>query len=78
MSNVITPGFNTLLPVPVERILEANKDLEYVLVLGYNKEGEFVAACSEADMAKATYVAQQFVTQVHIGGYGGIKPLARP
>lgn len=78
MDNVIRPGFTTLQDIPVDTVLDGNKDLEYVLVLGYNKSGEFVAACSEADLAKATFAAQHFITQVHVGGYGGLVPLARP
>ena len=43
-------GLITSLPIPVERILNAalDADLDTVLVLGYDKDGSFYFADSEA------------------------------
>lgn len=71
MGTIVRPGFNTLNDLKPDDVLEGNKgQLEYVLVIGYNKDGALVVACSEASLEKATYWAERFKAAVHMGVYG--------
>lgn len=50
MNNVIPLGCVTKLDLPVDRVLEAAKDqIEGVVILGYDKEGESYFASTYAD-----------------------------
>ena len=50
MGKVIPLNCITTLDLPVDRVLEAAKDkLEGVVLIGYDKEGEFYAASTYAD-----------------------------
>lgn len=62
-------GCETSLPIPVERVLEGAKDLEYCLVLGIDSEGNFVAATSEGDLQRALWFATKFIHKCHSGAY---------
>lgn len=77
-NKVVGIGCTTLHPIPVERILDAAKHLEYVLIIGYEPDGKPYVACSEGDLAKATYAAQKFITEVHTGKYGDDTPRTIP
>ena len=70
MGEVVVLNGYTTLPIPIERVLEGNKDLTSVLVLGWNKDGKFVAAASGGDFESAVFAAQRFIHKVHAGDYG--------
>lgn len=56
----------TTLPLSPEKLLEAAKDkLTDVLILGWDKEGNFYAASSDADMARNLYLASKFAHKIH-------------
>ena len=69
MGDVVILDCDTTLPVPVDRVLDAAKKLETVLVLGWDADGQFYAACSNGSMESATYMAQKFIYKVHSGDY---------
>jgi hypothetical protein len=73
MGDVIKWTGNTRLPIPVADVCEESKDLEYVLILGLDKDGHFVVRCSEADIYKATYLANQFIHKEHNGDYESVE-----
>lgn len=72
MGEVVLLGGWTKLPIPVDRVLDGAKqhELETVLVLGWDKNGKFYAAASEADSQASTYMAQRFIHKTHAGDYG--------
>lgn len=70
MGDVVVLGNYTTLPIPVERVLNGGKDLEVVLVIGVDKDGKFHAACSQADLRGAVFLAQRFVHKALHGDYG--------
>lgn len=43
--------------------------LERVLVLGFDKDGEFIAATSQPDLAEAAWLATKFIHKCHNGDY---------
>ncbi len=66
MTNVVDLHCITTADIPSDKILEAAKtQLSDVLVLGWTKDGKFYAASSEADLAKALYLASKFIHKVH-------------
>lgn len=67
--NVVILPVETLLPIPVERVLDGARHLKYVLVLGWTEEGEFYAACSDGDMHAALFAATKFQHKLHAGDY---------
>ena len=55
--NVIPLGCVTRLDLPPDRVLEGAKDvLESVVVIGWDKDGEFYAASSIADGAEVNWL----------------------
>ena len=56
-NNVIPLGNVTRLDVPVDRILDAAKgELQSVVVIGWDNEGEFYAASSIADGGEVNWL----------------------
>jgi hypothetical protein len=53
MSNVIDIGCKTKLDIPVEKILEASKDLDVAIVIGW-RDDNFSLAMSSGDIAEAS------------------------
>ncbi len=71
MGDVVELGGYTRLPIAPDKVLQAAVgELDYVLVLGYNKDGTMYAACSESDLAKSTFLATHFAHRVHAGDFG--------
>lgn len=53
-------GGITKLDLPADRILEQNiGELEGVLIMGYNKQGQFIAASSYADGGLVLWLMEQ-------------------
>lgn len=69
MGEVVILGGETRLPIPVERVLEGAKDLEYVLVLGLDSEGNFISATSEGNLQRALWFATKFIHKCHNGDF---------
>ena len=70
MGDVVTLNVETNLPIPVDRVLDGARDMECVLVLGFDKEGNFTAATSlGGDGTKAVSLAQRFVHKYYAGDY---------
>jgi hypothetical protein len=65
---VILNGW-TNLDIPVERVLEGARDLEYVLILGVKQDGSFVAASNKADLRQGLWAASKYIHKVHNGDY---------
>lgn len=77
-SNVVVMNGPTRLPIPVERVLDGHKDLEAVLVLGFDKSGNFTAATSTADLYACADMCQRFLHKLYRGDYdGGFSPSRR-
>lgn len=70
MGEVVHFGGITKADIPVETVLDGAKECEYVLVLGYDKDGNLVASSSTADLERSVFIATQFVHKVHAGEYG--------
>lgn len=65
MSVVEFRGITTQ-PIETDKILDAAKGhLSDVLVLGWDKDGKFYAAASDADLKHALYLASKFIHKVH-------------
>ncbi len=62
------PGL-TRHPIPVEDVCEAAKDLEYILVIGYDKDGELAVRSNTSDSYEAVVAAQRFVHKYFNGDY---------
>lgn len=58
--NVIRPQFTTHARIPVDQVLDAAKELEDVLVLGWLPDGTLYAACSSPDAQWAHFIAATF------------------
>lgn len=65
------PGLTTV-DIPVENVLEGAKgfNLDYVLVIGKTKDGEYVAAASTSDMQRLLWVIESLKHQILSGVYG--------
>lgn len=66
MGDVVTPSFNTRLDLPVERILDAPeaRALEDVILMGWDKDGDFYMAGTMAELGRIGLLlmrAQRFV-----------------
>jgi hypothetical protein len=71
MGEVVFLGGVTKLDIPVDRVLDAAKHLESVLVLGWTKDGEFYAGTSNgaAKSEETVALAQRFVHKYYTGDY---------
>jgi len=70
MGNVVKLGCLTRLPISPDYVLTgAAGNLEYVLVLGFDKGGEMYTASSDGDMAKALWITSKFAHKLHNGDY---------
>ena len=59
MGEVVTLGNVTRLDIPPDRVLEENKgSFEGVVLLGFDHEGEFIAASSYADGATVLWLME--------------------
>lgn len=70
MGEVVPLNGQTKGDIPVETVLNGAKDCEYVLVLGYDKDGNLEAGCSTASLERAVFIASRFIHKVHAGDYG--------
>ena len=65
MSNVIPLGNVTRLDIPAETILEAAKgNLDSVVLMGYDKDGELYFASSIADGGDALWLIEKLKQQL--------------
>lgn len=75
MGDVVKWNGITRLPIPVDDVLEGAKGkLDYVLLIGWDKNGEFYAATNRADPTEAVYAAEKFIHKEmneDYGEYGG-------
>jgi hypothetical protein len=69
MSNIIRPAFVTKLDIPVETVLDGARDLESVVVLGWDRDGAFIAASSVADTNAMLRAAALFQHKLLNGDY---------
>ena len=69
MGNVVILPCMTNLPLPIERVLDGGKDARFVLLLAFDKDGQFTAAASEADLQKCADMAQRFLTKLYRGDF---------
>lgn len=61
MGDVVILNVVTRLDIPVKRVLEGSlkEDLEEVVVIGYDKEGEFYFASNKADGSSVLWLLEQ-------------------
>lgn len=59
MGEVVYPDFVTTLDIPVETVLDAAKDLELVVVLGFDKEGRGHYTSSTGDPMRILWLLEQ-------------------
>jgi hypothetical protein len=71
MGEVVYIGGWTKLPVPSERVLDAAKKFENVLVLAWDDDGLLYAATSDPDLHSNVCLAQKFVHKAMNGDYDG-------
>jgi hypothetical protein len=72
LGEVVELGGYTLLPIDPNKVLTGALDkLDYVLVLGWNKDGSMWSASSEGKMAEAVYIATRFIHKEMAGEFGG-------
>lgn len=69
MAQIIPFPGGTILPIPVEGVLEAAKQCEAVLVLGVDAEGAFYAAASISDGHTLLWWLEQFRHKLMHGDY---------
>jgi hypothetical protein len=70
MGDVVRLPCLTTLPLDPDEVLTANVGkFEEVLVLGFAKDGAFIAAASRADLDRMTFFAQKFIHKVNAGDY---------
>lgn len=55
---VVFPG-DTILPIPVDRVLDGAKHCTEVLVLGWTEDGELWCSSSESEMAKIYWLLKK-------------------
>ena len=66
MAKIIPLNCVTRLDLPVDRVLEAAKDkLEGVVLIGYDKEGEFYAASTYADGGIVSWLLDECKYRLH-------------
>lgn len=59
MSNVIESGIVTRLPIPVKKVLDNTpRDLQSVVICGYDVDGDFYFASSEANGAEVIWLLE--------------------
>ena len=51
--NIVDFTGTTTQPIPVEKVCNAAKDLEYVLIIGYDDEGKWTVRSSDGDIGTA-------------------------
>jgi hypothetical protein len=61
LGDVVLLNVVTRLDIPVQRVLDGavNADLEKVVVIGYDKEGEFYFASNKADKVSVLWLLEQ-------------------
>ena len=72
MGEVVKLGGSTKQRVEPDKILDSHAgSLSDVVLLGIDKNtGRFVAACSNADLERAVFLAQRFIHKAVRGDYG--------
>lgn len=70
MGDVVKLDCVTKLPIDPDDVLDGAKGrLDYVLLLGWDKDGRMYTASSEGQMERAVYIATKFVHRQHHGDY---------
>lgn len=70
MGEVVRLNCLTTLDLNPDDVLTGNVGkMEEVLLLGFDKEGEFHVASSKADLEHLCFLAQKFIHKVHEGDY---------
>lgn len=70
MGEVIESGIPTKGEIPPDKILMAQVGyLDELLLIGIDKNGEFVVATSNPDIPRAVYLAQKFIHKELNGDY---------
>lgn len=70
MGDVVKLNCVTRLPIPPDDVLTgAVGKLSYVLVLGFDSEGEMYTASSDGDLSEALWAATKFIHKLHAGDY---------
>lgn len=70
MGEVVRLNCLTTLDLNPDDVLTGNVGkLSEVLILGFDKEGEFLVASSNGDLERLCFLAQKFIHKVHSGDY---------
>ncbi len=69
MGDVIRPRFQTKGPVPVDKVLDGARDLEEVLVIGWDKDGDIGAGSSTGDVAELLHLIERFKFKLLAGDF---------
>lgn len=70
MGEVVRLPCLTTLPLNPDEVLTGNVGtFTEVLLLGFDKNGDFLAAGSRCELDRLTYLAQKFIHKVHAGDY---------
>jgi hypothetical protein len=70
MSNVVKWTGITRLPIAPDDVLQgAAGKLDYVLVLGVEKDGRMYTASSDGNLSEALWFATRFIHKLHAGDY---------
>jgi hypothetical protein len=70
MGEVVRLPCLTTLPLNPDEVLTANVGVfDQVLVIGFDKNGDFIAAASVADLDRLAFFAQKFIHKAHAGDY---------
>lgn len=70
MGEVVVLNGPTRLPLPVERVCDGAKDQAHVLILSWDKAGEFRAATNDGSSGPVLAdMAQRFLAKYYRGDY---------
>lgn len=71
MGDVVKMGGGTTHRVEPDRVLTGHMgQLTDCVLIGIDKDGDFTAACSNANLERAVFLAQKFVSKAVRGDYG--------
>jgi hypothetical protein len=67
VGEVIFPRLISKLPIPPERVLEAAQEanLEQVVIIGFDKDGDWYFASSEPDSGAVIYHCSKAIHRLH-------------
>ena len=66
---VTTLDTSTKMPIPVERVLDGARDLQEVLVIGWDKDGELYGASSTGEVGELLELIERFKFKLLHGDY---------